>query len=130
MNPLIDKCPICGDDLIITHLHCPHCRTTLEGKFIFPNSPFGRLSSEQLQFLLAFIRCEGKFNRMEEELSLSYPTLRNRFDDVLQTMGFEAAEPVPSLTQNDRKKILDELNIGNITAREAQTRLKGKPEKQ
>lgn len=114
---------------MITHLHCPHCRTTLEGKFIFPHSPFGRLSSEQLQFLLTFIRCEGKFNRMEEELSLSYPTLRNRFDDVLQAMGFEAEEPITALAPDDRKKILDELNMGNITAKEAQTLLKGKPEK-
>jgi hypothetical protein len=129
MNPLIEKCPVCGDDLMITHLHCPHCRTTLEGKFIFPHSPFGKLSSEQLHFLLSFIRCEGKFNRMEEELSLSYPTLRNRFDDVLQAMEFEAEVPITALAPDDRKKILDELNMGNITAKEAQTRLKGKPEK-
>lgn len=127
MNQLIDKCPICGDDLIITHLHCPHCRTTIEGKFIFPHSPFARLSTDQLQFLLTFIRCEGKFNRMEEELKLSYPTLRNRFDEILQVMGFEAEESTPALSPQERKAILSELNQGKITAEEAQNRLKKWP---
>ena len=130
MNPVIDKCPVCGDDLIITHLHCPHCRTTIEGKFGLPHSPFAKLSSEQLHFLLTYIRCEGKFNRMEEELKLSYPTLRNRFGEVLLAMGFEAEESVSTLSPEDRKIILNELNKGKITVGEAQTRLKGLPEKQ
>jgi hypothetical protein len=124
MNQLIDKCPICGDDLIITHLHCPHCRTTIEGKFNFPHSPFTNLSADQLQFLLTFVRCEGKFNRMEEELKLSYPTLRNRFGEILQVMGFEAEETTPDLSPQERKTILSELSQGKITAGEAQNRLK------
>jgi hypothetical protein len=133
MNATIDKCPVCGDDLIITELHCPHCRTTIEGKFTLPRSPFSQLSAEQMQFLLTFIRCEGKFNRMEEELKISYPTLRNRFNEVLQGMGFEAEEleePAETLSADDRKLILNELNKGKITAEEAHTRLKGQVEKQ
>jgi len=126
MNPLIYKCPVCNEDLVITHLYCSHCRTTIEGKFNLPSSPFSKLSPEQMQFLLTFIRCEGKFNRMEEELKISYPTLRSRFNELLQSMGFEAeeeAEVKPS--PEDRKKILVDLNKGRITAEEAQIRLKG-----
>jgi hypothetical protein len=129
VNQLIEKCPVCSEDLIVTHLHCPHCRTTIEGKFIFPHSPFTNLSPEQLQFLLTYIRCEGKFNRMEEELKLSYPTLRNRFGEILERMGFEAEEPIEDLSIEERKKILNELNKGKITAGEAQHRLKGMIEK-
>jgi hypothetical protein len=129
VNPVIDKCPVCSDDLIITHLHCPHCRTTIEGKFNFPHSPFTNLSPDQLQFLLTFIRCEGKFNRMEEELKLSYPTLRNRFDEILEQMGFEADDTSEEISPEERKKILNDLNKGKITAGEAQIRLKGMVEK-
>ena len=126
MNPLIYKCPICNEDLVITHLYCSHCRTTIEGKFNLPSSPFSKLSSEQMQFLLTFIRCEGKFNRMEEELKISYPTLRSRFNELLQSMGFEAEEEAEiKLSPEERKKILGELNKGRISAEEAQIRLKG-----
>ena len=51
--------------------------------------PFSALNPEQLQFVVTFVRCEGRFNRMEEELKLSYPTLRSRFNDILAAMGFE-----------------------------------------
>ncbi len=126
MNPLIYKCPVCDEDLVITHLYCSHCRTTIEGKFNLPSSPFSRLSPEQMQFLLTFIRCEGKFNRMEEELKLSYPTLRSRFNELLQSMGFEAEEEAEiKLSPEERKRILSELNKGKISAEEAQVRLKG-----
>jgi hypothetical protein len=126
MNPLISKCPVCSEDLVITHLYCSHCHTTIEGKFNLPRSPFSKLSSEQMRFLLTFIRCEGKFNRMEEDLKLSYPTLRIRFNEVLQSMGFEAeVEDREILSPEERKKILGELNKGRISAEEAQIRLKG-----
>ena len=125
MNPLIYKCPVCNEDLVITHLYCSHCRTTIEGKFNLPSSPFSKLNPEQMQFLLTFIRCEGKFNRMEEELKISYPTLRSRFNELLQSMGFEAEEAEMKLSQEERKKILGDLNKGRISAEEAQIRLKG-----
>ena len=131
MNPLIYKCPVCGENLTITHLFCSHCRTTIEGKFSLPSTPFGNLSVDQLQFLLVFIRCEGKFNRMEEELKLSYPTLRSRFNYILYIMGYEveANEDQPVISAHDRKNILDDLNSGKISAGEAQTRLQGSSKK-
>ena len=127
MNPLIDKCPVCGENLVVTHLSCLKCRTTIEGKFTLPYSPLTHLSSDQMQFLLTFIRCEGKFNRMEEEMNLSYPTLRSRFDEILQSMGFESSEeePTTSLTAEERKHILDDLKKGRISVEEASLRLKG-----
>lgn len=66
---------------------------------------------------------------MEEELRLSYPTLRNRFDEILAQMGFEAGDTIKEVSPEERKKILNELNKGKITAAEAQIRLKGITEK-
>jgi hypothetical protein len=67
---------------------------------------------------------------MEEELGLSYPTLRNRFNEILRSLGFEPGrEEAPvRLTAEDRMRILDELAEGLITSEEAQQRILGKKE--
>jgi len=149
MNQILTKCPVCGGDLVVTRLHCPACKTTIEGSFqpagggalgAFTTEqlkwlmPFSRLNTEQLQFILTFVRCEGRFNRMEDELKLSYPTLRNRMNETLRAMGYEPARdetqvPPPTLpTPAERKQILDDLDKGVITLAEARRRLKGNRE--
>lgn len=145
MNPMLTKCPVCGGDLVVTRLACPTCETTIEGSFqpvggniqgAFTSDqlkwllPFTRLNNEQMQFILTFIRCEGRFNRMEEELKISYPTLRNRMNDILRAMGYEPGrdESQPGSTlpsPTERKKILDDLDKGLINLQEARRRLKG-----
>jgi hypothetical protein len=35
----------------------------------------------------AFVRDEGKITRMEEEFSLSYPTIRSRLHEVIKALG-------------------------------------------
>jgi len=131
MNPLIHKCPVCGGPLAVTRLHCQQCDTTIEGQFETAGGvggPFAQLNPEQMQFLLTFLRCEGKFNRMEEELKLSYPTLRNRFNEILRAMGFEPArdDGVARPSADERRRILEELDQGRISWADAQRRLRGK----
>lgn len=127
-NRILRSCPVCGGELAVTRLHCPACDTTLEGHFTHAASPFGALNAEQTQFLLAFIRCEGRFTRLEQELNLSYPTLRNRLGEIIRAMGFEPdkEETAPRLTIDDRRKILEELGSGRISYADAQRRLHGK----
>ena len=130
MNQLLTKCPICNGELAVTRLYCPLCDTTIEGHFSPGRNLFANLSPEQMQFALTFIRCEGRFNRMEEELNLSYPTLRNRLNDVIRTLGFEPGreEPQPQavrLSADDRLRILDDLAQGKISSEEAQQQLRG-----
>jgi hypothetical protein len=130
MNPILTQCPVCNNDLAITRLYCLHCGISIEGNFHPSANPFAPLSAEQMQFLLTFIRCEGRFNRMEEEMGLSYPTLRNRFNEILRTLGFEPGrEETPlRLTQEDRNRILDDLAQGILSPEDAQKRLLGKKE--
>jgi len=130
MNQMLTQCPVCHNELMVTRLFCLQCNTTIEGHFHPEANPFAPLSPDQMQFLLTFIRCEGRFNRMEEELGLSYPTLRNRFNEILRTLGFEPGrEELPvRLTTEDRLRILDELAEGLISSEEAQLRILGKRE--
>ena len=128
MYPQPASCPVCSSPLSVTRLYCNHCDTTIEGNFQPGNNPLAALSPEQIQFVMAFIRCEGRFTRLEDELKLSYPTLRNRLSDALKALGFEPSKDDSSvrLKEEDRNQILDELAQGRISFEDAQMLLQGK----
>jgi len=116
MNALPTRCPICGGEITVTRIHCQECDSTIEGRFA--GGPFSQLTAEQLSFLEIFIRCEGKISRMEEEVQLSYPTIRNRLHEVIRALGYEpgGGEEPAGLSPDERQSILEDLNIGRITA--------------
>lgn len=119
MIAILTTCPFCGGEMIVTRLHCNDCDTSIEGRF--SGGYFSQLTPEQFKFLETFIRCEGKFTRMETELNLSYPTLRNRLQEVISALGYETSviEEPGGLSDQARQKILDDLDRGAITAVEA-----------
>jgi|APHig6443717497_1056834.scaffolds.fasta_scaffold296013_1 hypothetical protein len=130
MNKALSQCPVCGGELVLTRLHCHTCDTTIEGTFSTDSSPFDALSAEQVQYVLAFVRCEGRFNRLEEELKLSYPTLRSRLMDIIRALGYEPSkdDSTPKVTSDDRRRILEDLEAGRISASDAQRKLRGQKE--
>ncbi len=121
------KCPVCGETLVITRVYCSNCDTTIEGHFHATESPFAALTPEQLQFVLTFVRCEGRFTRLEDELQLSYPTLRNRLNEIIRALGYEPGkEETPlRLTAEERRQILEDLEKGKISSQVAQNLLRG-----
>ena len=123
MNPMLTTCPVCGERLEVTRFECRSCDTTIEGHFDIGR--LGRLSGEQLAFVETFIRCEGKLSRMEPELGMSYPTLRARLNEVIQTLGFPVGPVVPRMSDEERHRILDDLASGTITPEEAMLQLEG-----
>ena len=127
INKTLNKCPVCDENLVVTRLYCVNCNTTIEGHFEAEHTPFGNLTPEQMQFLLTFVRCEGKLNRMEDEMKLSYPTLRSRLIEIVRALGYEPGkEDTPvSLSPEERRSILENLDQGLITWDEAQARLRG-----
>ena len=102
----------------------------MSGQFGSTGSRFNKLTEDQMEFLMTFIRCEGKFNRMEDELKLSYPTLRNRFNDILAAMGFEGnqSQEDHALSKDDRIEILQKLDQGALKPEQAELLLRGKGE--
>ena len=123
MNPLLTTCPVCGDRLSVTRLHCRGCDTTIDGYFEIGR--LGRLSAEQLAFIETFIRCEGKLSRMEPELGMSYPTLRARLSEIIRTLGFSVGPESPRMSDDERHRVLDDLASGAITPEEAMLQLEG-----
>jgi len=117
MTSLLTTCPICGHQLTVTRLHCRNCDTAIEGHF--ETGRMGRLTPDQMGFVETFLRCEGKLNRMEGALGLSYPPLRSRLTQVIQQMGFEVGPEEPELGDEQRHRILDDLASGEITSEAA-----------
>ena len=125
MNPVIGQCPICGESLAVTRLHCRNCDTSVEGHFSLGR--LYQLSSRQLQFVETFIRCEGKINRVEQEIGLSYPAVRARLTEVIRALGYEVGDGDSSegVTDEERREILSQLSEGKVTAEEAVQLLRG-----
>jgi len=123
MNSLLMTCPVCDHRLTVTRLHCRNCDTTLEGHF--ETGRLGGLTAEQLSFVESFLYCEGKLNRMEGVLGLSYPTLRSRLSQVIEAMGFEVGPEQHDLSDERRHKVLDELATGQISSEQAMELLEG-----
>jgi hypothetical protein len=119
MNTLPTKCPLCGGEMTVTRIYCQDCDTTIEGRFT--GGPFSQLTPEQLAFVEMFVRCEGKITRMEIELDLSYPTIRNRLNEVVRALGYEPGgeELITGLSDAQRQRILEDLDKGQISAEEA-----------
>ncbi len=128
MNQVPSRCPVCQEAMTVTRLHCPQCGTGVDGRFAL--GAFDRLSPEQLAFAAAFIKNEGKLNRLERELDLSYPTLRSRLTELIEAMGFEVGQEEPAVAatlppEDDRRRILAELAAGRLTSEDAIKALRG-----
>lgn len=124
MYPALTRCPVCRGELTVTRLHCSSCDTAVEGRFAAGH--FANLTSEQLDFILTFVRVEGKLNRMETELGLSYPTIRNRLHEIIRALGYEPGrEETPEVDDEKRRLALEQLEAGKISAEEAMKILRG-----
>jgi hypothetical protein len=124
MPKLPKKCPSCASSLVITRLTCPACSTEVTGQF--DPDFFGRLTSNDFDFVVLFIKSKGNIKEMERELGISYWTIRNRLNDIVEQLNAEAQEPsspdVEDLS-NRREKILEQLNSGLLSVEEATARL-------
>jgi len=112
---VLGKCPVCGSNTEVTKISCNKCGTTIEGHFEM--CKFCRLTPEQKSFIDAFIKCRGNIKEVEKELGISYPTVKNRLEDVAGALGHKTvSEPQDS---DKKKQVLDKLNNGEITVDEA-----------
>jgi hypothetical protein len=72
---------------------------------------------------------------MEDELGLSYPTIRSRLHEIIRALGYEpgkddgaaAAPPPPPVAPPavDRKAVLADLDAGHISFDDAMKLLQG-----
>ena len=65
-------------------MECEACGTGVEGLYTLP--ALACLSIEDQKFVLAFIKASGSLKDMAKLLGVSYPTVRNRLDDVIDRL--------------------------------------------
>ncbi len=69
----------------MARLVCPGCGTAVQGDYLLP--ALSRLGSEDQQFALAFILRSGSLKEMAKLYGVSYPTVRNRLDDLIARLS-------------------------------------------
>ncbi|MCH7472469.1 DUF2089 domain-containing protein [bacterium] len=121
-NRLISKCPVCDGALRVTHLRCLDCETELSGEFAA--NEFARLPQDKLDFLRTFLGCRGNLKEVEAVLSISYPTVRGRLDQLLAALQLEAEQGLDDDDERDRSEVLEALERGEITVDEAEKELR------
>ena len=82
MKILPTVCPACNSQLKVKSLLCENCDTQIEGLYELP--VLAQISAEDQAFLLQFIKASGSLKEMARLLNLSYPTVRNRLDEVIE----------------------------------------------
>lgn len=87
MKRMPKACPSCGGKLHVQTMCCPECETKIEGDYPLPT--LMRLSDDDQTFICDFIKCSGSLKEMAQKLGLSYPTVRNRLDDIIATLNKE-----------------------------------------
>jgi hypothetical protein len=95
---------------------CRNCGTTLDGRFTLGR--LFELTPDQRHFVEVFIRCEGKISRVEEELNLSYPTVRSRLEEVIQALGYQVDREPEGIAER-RQEILERLARQEISSEQA-----------
>ena len=121
MNKMINQCPFCKSELKISELTCSKCGTILRGDF--RGCDFCKLTEEDLNLIKVFLRSHGSIKEVERELGISYPTVKNRLNQIISSLGIETRG---SLDKMERLEILERLEKGELTLQQALSLLEGR----
>ncbi len=111
-HEVLGNCPVCNNETKVTEVYCNNCETVIRGNFDL--CKFCRLTEQQKYFVELFIKNRGNIKEIEKELGISYPTVRNKLDEVIQTLGYNIEK-----SPNNQKEILEKLSNGEISKDEA-----------
>jgi hypothetical protein len=114
-------CPACNASLMVSRLTCPDCGTEVSGSF--PPDLFSRLAPNDFDFVVMFVKSRGNVKEMERELGISYWTIRARLNEIVAQLGLEAPDTQVEDVAVRRQQVLEQLNEGLLTVKEAAARL-------
>lgn len=63
-------------------LRCQQCETEVEG--FYPLPALASLPTDDQDFIQEFVKASGSLKEMARILGVSYPTVRNRLDEVIE----------------------------------------------
>jgi len=77
-------CPGCQSQLKVKSLSCNQCGTEVTGLYNLP--VLACLPQGDQTFILDFVKCSGSLKDMAKQLGLSYPTVRNLLDEIIEKL--------------------------------------------
>jgi hypothetical protein len=89
----------------------------IKGEFELP--PFCRLAYQDQIFVSEFIRTHGSIKQMEQAFGVSYPTIKNRINKIADLLQLAHVQ-----SNFEKQDIIEQLEKGEITAKEAVERIK------
>lgn len=122
MNSWSEISKIVGNESItIERIKIPSKDISIEGRFELP--PLAKLSESEQVFIAHFVKSHGSIKEMEKRFGISYPTIKNRLNQISEKLGFLDI----SITKNKKtnsQEVLEKLEKGSISADEAIETLK------
>jgi hypothetical protein len=112
------SCGYCGGSLRITRLSCDDCNLAYEGHFTTPR--LARLSREEQLLVELFVLSSGSLKRVAEAEDISYPTVRNRLDRLIERLVQEKEND-----QKYRQRILKDIEDGRIKPKQGMRMIEG-----
>lgn len=94
----------------VSKLTCDDCGLSHEGEFSTPR--LFLLDQADQRFIELFVLASGSLKKMAELLNVSYPTVRNRLDGVIERLEQEKHRD-----EARKAQILDDIEKGRISAK-------------
>jgi hypothetical protein len=130
MPKLFEKCPSCGGPIVITECICPDCKLVMRSEFT--QGIFSTLSDDQITFIRSFLRVRGNLSELEKVLGISYPTIRNKLDEINQLLdqadlsrdksqefSKTGGETASAVFNPERQAVLQQVAAGKINVPDA-----------
>ena len=109
------RCPYCDAALQVRAMACPVCNVEIHGAF--RQILLHQLPTEDLEFLEQYLIADFSIKALEERSGMGYVAIRNRLDRLIEHYHALVSG------EETKKKILDQVASGEITAAEAAERI-------
>lgn len=128
MKNMFSHCPACGGEIIIMECQCQQCSLQMRGEF--QSGRLSSLSDDEITFIQVFLFARGNLSEVERILGISYPTIRNKLDEINEVLkqGNPEAEAYRKPAGNEpetgtdgdaRKEVLRKVAEGEISPADA-----------
>jgi len=79
------RCPSCENQLQVKQMYCESCGTEVTGIYSLP--VISQLTVDDQKFIIDFVKSSGSLKIMAQNMKLSYPTVRNLLDDIINRIN-------------------------------------------
>lgn len=121
LPPLPARCPSCAGPVHVEKLACDDCGTEVQGQFRM--CPMCALDAPARRLLDLFLRARGNLKDVQRALGVSYPTTRQRIEEMFQKLTL--GPPVAVDERLSPLEILRRVRAGELTVEEAERLLRG-----